>query len=54
VTITDIHPISVQASDGLIRVSIEPDSGIISTVRNQLILLDSDDSTAISLTVRFR
>lgn len=54
VIITDIRPTAVDAADGLIRVSIEPDTGIISTVRNQLILLDSDDATAILVTIRFR
>lgn len=54
VIITDIKPTSVDAADKVIRVSIQPDSGIISTVRNQLILLDSKDASSIHVTIRFR
>ncbi len=34
-----------------IRIDVQPDSSIIETQRNQLLLLDSDDATAISIDV---
>jgi len=54
VTLTDLWPLSVDATDNMIRVSVQPDTGIISTIRNQLLFLDSDDATAIQTTIRFR
>jgi tetrahydromethanopterin S-methyltransferase subunit B len=54
VIITDMLPTSIDASDDQIRVSVEPDTGIITTVRNQLILLDSEDASSIIITIRFR
>jgi len=54
VIITDIWPLSIAATDNMIRISVQPDTGIISTTRNQLLFLDTDDATSIQTTIRFR
>jgi len=48
VTITDLRVLSVSTSDGDIRVSIESEDGIISSVRNTIITIDQADSTSVS------
>lgn len=48
VTIADLRVLSVITTDGLIRVSIESENGIISSVRNTIITIDQTDSTAVA------
>lgn len=48
VTINDLRILSVLTSDGLVRVNIESEDGIISSVRNTIITMDQSDSTSIS------
>ena len=47
VTITDLRVLSVSTSDGEIRVNIESEDGIISSVRNTIITIDQTDSTSV-------
>lgn len=47
ITISDIRILSVASLDGLIRMTIESEKGLISTIRNTIITLDETDPTAI-------
>ena len=47
VTINSIKILSVSSIDGLIRLTIESDSGIIETVRNTVITIDETDPISI-------
>ena len=51
VTLTDIRILSVASLDGYIRISIESEKGLISTIRNTIITLDETDPTAITTTL---
>jgi len=51
VTINDINIRSVVTSDGLIRLSIEAEKGIIQSVRNTIITVDEEDPTSIVTTL---
>jgi hypothetical protein len=51
VTLTDIRILSVASLDGYIRLSIESEKGLISTIRNTIITLDETDPTAITSTL---
>jgi hypothetical protein len=51
ITISNILIKSVSAVDGLIRLSLESEKGIISTVRNTILALDQDDPISISTTL---
>lgn len=51
VTINDINIRSVVTSDGLIRLSIESEKGIIQSVRNTIITVDEEDPTSIVTTL---
>jgi hypothetical protein len=51
VTLTDIRILSVASLDGYIRISIESEKGLISTIRNTIITLDETDPTAIATTL---
>lgn len=48
INITDIKINSVTSTDGYIRLTIESDKGIVSTVKNTIITLDENDPAAIS------
>jgi hypothetical protein len=48
ITLTDIRILSVASLDGYIRLSIESEKGLISTIRNTIITLDETDPTAIT------
>jgi hypothetical protein len=47
VSITNLRMLSVNSSDGLVRLDIESEDGIISSNRNTVIVIDKSDSTAI-------
>lgn len=47
VTLNDIRFLSVKPSDGLIRISLESEKGIISSVKNTLITIDETDPASI-------
>lgn len=48
ITINDIRILSVTAGDGLIRLTIESERGILSSNKNTIITIDETDSTSIS------
>jgi hypothetical protein len=48
VTITNLRVLSVLTSDGDIRVDIESEDGIISSIRNTIITIDQTDSTVVT------
>ena len=48
VTITNLRILSVLTSDGDIRVEIESEDGIISSVRNTILTIDQTDSTVVT------
>jgi hypothetical protein len=48
ITISDIRILSVSSGDGLIRLTIQSQRGILSSNRGTIIVIDADDSTAIS------
>lgn len=54
VEINDLRVIQCLTDTEDIRISVEPESSIIETKQNQLLLLDSDDATAINLSVVVR
>ncbi len=47
ITINAIRVLSVSSTDGLIRLTIESDSGIINSVRNTIITIDETDPVSI-------
>ena len=47
ITINDINILSVSASDGQIRLTIEADEGSIETDKNTIITIDETDTTSI-------
>jgi len=47
--INDINILSVSSTDGLIRLSLESERGIIETNKNTIITLDEDDPSAITI-----
>jgi hypothetical protein len=47
--INDINILSVSSTDGLIRLSLEAERGIIETNKNTIITLDEDDPSAITI-----
>jgi hypothetical protein len=51
VTINAIKILSVSSSDGLLRLTVESDSGIIDSVRNTIITLDETDPVSIVTTL---
>ena len=51
ITINDIRFISVDSVDGLIRLNIEAEKGIIQSTRDTIITIDVDDPTSISTTL---
>jgi hypothetical protein len=51
ITLTDIRILSVASLDGFIRLSVESEKGLISTIRNTIITLDETDPTAITTTL---
>ena len=51
ITINDLNILSVSSSDGLVRLSIEADEGIIEPVRNTIITIDENDTTSIVITL---
>lgn len=51
VIINDIRFLSVNSTDGLIRMSIEAEKGIIDSTRNTIITIDEDDPTSIVTTL---
>jgi len=48
ITINDIRVISVIPSDGLIRLTIESEKGIVKPTKNTIITLDENDTSSIS------
>ena len=48
ITISDIRILSVSSGDGLIRLTIQSQRGILSSNKGTIIVIDADDSTAIS------
>jgi hypothetical protein len=48
VTLNDIRILSINSDDGLIRLTIESERGILSSTKNTIITIDDNDSTAIS------
>jgi len=51
ITINDLNILSVSSSDGLVRLSIEANEGIIEPVRNTIITIDENDTTSIVVTL---
>jgi hypothetical protein len=51
VTINSIKILSVSSNDGLLRLTVESDSGIIDSVRNTIITLDETDPVSIVTTL---
>ena len=51
IKINNIYIKSVASTDGYIRLSVESEKGIISTIKNTIVTLDVDDPTAISTTL---
>ena len=51
ITINDINVRSVSSDDGLIRLTIEAEKGIIQSVRNTIITIDETDPTSIVTTL---
>jgi hypothetical protein len=51
ITINDIRFLTVDSADGLIRVTIEAEKGIIQSVRNTILTIDETDPIAISTTL---
>lgn len=51
IRINNIYIKSVSSTDGYIRLSVESEKGIISTIKNTIVTLDIDDPTAISTTL---
>jgi hypothetical protein len=51
ITISDINIRSVNSTDGLVRLTIESEKGIIQSVRNTIITIDEDDPTSIVTTL---
>ena len=51
ITINSIRILSVSSSDGLLRLTVESDSGIIDSVRNTIITLDETDPVSIVTTL---
>jgi len=51
IKINNIFIKSVASTDGYIRLSVESEEGIISTIKNTIITIDVDDPTAISTTL---
>jgi hypothetical protein len=51
ITINDIRILSVSSSDGLIRLTIEAEEGIIESVRNTIITIDDTDPSSIVTTL---
>jgi hypothetical protein len=48
VTLNDLRVMTVLTTDGLIRLTIESEKGIIRSTKNTIITIDSDDSSAIA------
>lgn len=48
ITINDLKILAVATSDGLIRLSLESESGIIESIRNTIITIDETDPAAIA------
>jgi hypothetical protein len=53
-TINNLNVVESLLDSGDIRIDVQPQSAIIETQRNQLLLLDTDDSSAISIAVTIR
>jgi hypothetical protein len=51
ITFNDINIRSVSSVDGLIRLTIEAEKGILQSVRNTIITIDEDDPTSIVTTL---
>jgi hypothetical protein len=51
VIINDIKIISLSSTDGLIRMSIEAEKGILESTRNTILTIDEDDPTSIVTTL---
>jgi len=49
INIYDINILSVNSTDGYIRLSLESEKGIIETIRNTIITIDDDDVTSITV-----
>jgi len=48
ITINDLKILAVATSDGLIRLSLESESGIIESIRNTIITIDETDPAAVA------
>ena len=48
ITLNDVRILSVTSDDGLIRLTIESERGILSSTKNTIITIDDTDSTSIS------
>jgi hypothetical protein len=48
ITLNDVRVLSVTSDDGLIRLTIESERGILSSTKNTIISIDATDSTSIS------
>jgi hypothetical protein len=48
ITLNDIRILSVSSGDGLIRLTVESERGILSSNKNTIISIDDTDSTSIS------
>lgn len=54
ITISELNVVDAFATTGEIRLSVEPDSSIIETQQNQLLTLDSTDSSSLTISVDVR
>lgn len=51
INLNDINIISVSSSDGLVRVSVEAEEGIIESIRNTIITIDEEDPVSVVLSL---
>ena len=51
VTINDVRFLSINSTDGLIRMTIEAEKGIIQSIKNTIITIDEDDPISIVTTL---
>ena len=51
ITLEDINILSVSSTDGLMRLTVESEKGIIESTRNTIITIDENDPTSIVTTL---
>jgi hypothetical protein len=51
VTLTDVNILSVLSTDGLMRITVESEKGIIDSVRNSILTIDENDPVSVVTTL---